>query len=243
MNWKLFFKTPLMEFYCEQEDFGVIPEPQPAIKMVPDWFKAIKPTVNDGGHDQFGGKGFTAKKCMPLVDCMSIGFIIPTWGDVNVRTDKDNKFIEASRPPRGAVIEFHPPGQLGGPTNPLTGKANAVKFINRWVVRTAPGYSTLFVPAINQMEKRFTLLSGLVDTDRYPKQVNFPGVWNIPDFNDIIPAGTPLVTAIPIRRKDWIREAPVRVMTQEEKLLIGKIERTQMTKRSHYTKDLREPRR
>lgn len=239
--------SPIIEFYCEERMFGVIPEPQPAIKLVPDWFKAIKPQVADGGRDQFGGNGFTAKKCMPLVDSMSLGFIIPLWADVNIRVSDDGKLIDASRNPMcqewgTSVVEFHGPHQLGGPANPVTGKANAVKFINHWVVKTAPGYSCLFVPAINQLEKRFTLFSGLVDTDSYPKQVNFPGVWNIPGFDDVVPAGTPLVTCIPIRRADWVREAPVRAMSELEVLEITKLRQRQDSRRSVYSKELREPR-
>lgn len=247
MKLRLFKKTPLIEFYCDERMFGVIPEPVPAIKMVPEWFKAIKPHVTDGGRDHFGGPGFSAKKCMPLVDSMSIGFIIPLWSDVNIRTDAKNRFIEASRSPmcqewNTSVVDFHSPHQLGGPGNSLTGEQNAVKFVNQWVVRTAPGYSTLFVPAINHIERRFTLLSGLVDTDRYPKQVNFPGVWHVPDHNDLLPAGTPLVTAIPIRRKDWVREAPVRAMNQLEVIEIEKIRQRQDSRRSHYSRELREGR-
>jgi hypothetical protein len=209
-----FFKSPIIEFLCEEKDFGVIPEPVSAFKMIPDWFKSIK--NNTPNRDQFGGKGMTAKKCIPMLDAMSIGFIIPLWGDVNVRTNAANTLIEVSSNPLGPIIGFHGPEQLGGGNNIVTGKQPAVKFINRWIVKTAPGYSTLFVPAINHIEKRFTLLSGLVDTDTYPKVVNFPGSWNIGGFDDILPAGTPLVSCIPIRRKDMVRESIPRLMTREE---------------------------
>lgn len=236
-----FFKTPIIEFLCEEKDFDVIPEPVPAFKMIPDWFKSIKNNTN--GRDQFGGKGMTAKKCIPMLDAMSLGFIIPLWGDVNVRTNVDNTLIEVSPNPLGPVIDFHSSEQLGGEKNILTGKASAIKFINRWIVKTAPGYSTLFVPAINQVEKRFTLLSGLVDTDTYPKTVNFPGSWNIGNYDNIVSAGTPLMTCIPIRRKDMVRESIPRLMTKEEEKKMSIINRRQQSRRHVYTDELRECRR
>lgn len=240
MKWISFFKSDIIEFYCMQEDFGIIPEPYPAFKNMPEWFKKTPTTMDPKNRDQFGGMGFTAKKCIPLVDAMSVGFIIPLFGDVNIRTNKDCSLIESSENPYGKVIEFHSKEQLGGKTSP-TYPGSAIKFINRWMIKTAPGYSTLFIPPINHIEPRFTCLGGLVDTDKYPRPINFPAIWHLKDFDDIVSAGTPLVTCIPIRRKDMPRDANVRVITEEERLAEYKVKRQQDSRRSVYTNELREP--
>lgn len=242
MNLKLFFKSEFIEFYCEPKYFGIIPKPVPAYKMMPDWFKKISPTI-DTHRDAFGAKVFTAKKCLPLVDAMSLGFIISTFGDVNIRTNKTGALIDApvNSSTHDPVAQFHDIAQLGGKTSP-TYPGPAVKFINKWVIKTAPGYSTLFIPPLNHIEPRFTCLSGLVDTDRYPKEVNFPAIWHLKDYDDIIPAGTPLVTCIPIKRSDAERKASVRVMSEKEASDVEKIHKSQLNRRSYYSKELREPR-
>jgi hypothetical protein len=240
MKWIPFFKSDIIEFYCSVEDFNVIPEPYPAFKNMPDWFKKIPTTMGAKHRDHFGAHGQTAKKCMPLVDAMSVGFIIPLFGDVNIRTNSDGSLIDASTNPYGRVVEFHGKEQLGGKTSP-TYPGDAIKFVNRWFIKTAPGYSTLFIPPINHIEPRFTCLGGLVDTDKYPRPINFPAIWHLKDYDDILPAGTPLVTCIPIRRSDMPRESIVRKMTDKELLDNDNVKKKQDSRRSVYTNELREP--
>lgn len=236
MNLKLFFRTELIEFYCDPQFFDVIPEPVPAYKLVPDWFKKIP--INTDNRDHMGAKSMTAKKCMPLLDAMSMGFIIPLFGDVNIRTNKEGSLIESGS---NRVVEFHSKEQLGGKTSP-TYPGPAIKFINKWVIKTAPGYSTLFIPPMNVIEPRFTCLSALVDTDKYPKEVNFPAIWHMKDYDDVVCAGTPLVTCIPIRRSDMPRTATVREMSEKEAQVIEKLHLKQTSRRSVYTDELREGR-
>lgn len=234
-------EQPVIEFFCAPKWFGVIPEPVPARKTIPAWFKNI-PTTTPEARDHFGAHGATAKKCMPLLDVMSLGFTIPLWGDVNIRTDAAGSFIESSKNPLGPIVDFHPNRQLGGAKNSPTGKRDAVKFINHWIVKTAPGYSTLFLPAINHLDKRFTLLAGLVDTDTYQKEVNFPGIWHSDGHDAVVSAGTPLVTCIPIRRSDMLRDAIARQATDEEMRVIENIHLRQQSRSSVYTSELREQR-
>jgi len=242
MNLIRLFKSDIIEFYCEVGDFGIIPEPYPAFKNIPEWFKKIPNVVpskdRTKDRDQFGAKAHTAKKCMPLVDAMSVGFIIPLFGDVNIRTNKEGSLIEATNGPYHPVVSFHSKEQLGGKTSPSY-PADAIKFINKWYVKTAPGYSTLFIPPINCFDPRFTCLGGLVDTDSYPRIINFPAIWHLKDYDDVVSAGTPLVTCIPIKRSDMVRQAPVRVQTEKEKINEEKVKRQQDSRRSVYTNEIR----
>jgi hypothetical protein len=92
------------------------------------------------------------------------------------------------------------------------------------------------------MEDRFVCLGGLVDTDRYPKQVNFPGKWLKPNFDDYLLAGTPLVTVIPIKRSHMNIKYNVRTLTKKEFIRLDTIRRNQLAKSHFYTKTLREKR-
>lgn len=236
---KLWFKTPIIEFYCHSEFFDFIPKPVPASKKIAEWYKKIPPVLNTGPRRfNTGARLFSAKKCMPMLDAMSLGFTIPLGGDVNIRTNKDRTLIEAGLNNESSWVEYHSLPQLGGNTFPGY-PAPPLKFINKWVVKTAPGYSTLFMPPVNYFDKRFTCLTALVDTDTYQKEVNFPAVWHLSDFDDVLPAGTPLVTCFPIKRSNMEVDIIPREMTEKEFKFINSIAKGQYSRDSVYTDDLR----
>ena len=233
---KLFFSNEIIEFYCHQDSVGTLPEPIPAYKNIPEWWRKLAPT-DPKEKDMFGSPGFTAKKCMPLLDVHSLGYIIPLQGDIGVKTNIDRSIIKIHNPPGLKIAEFHSKGQLGG-----FGGADAVKFINRWIIKTAPGWSTLFIPPINAFNPHFTCLGGLVDTDKYPKEVNFPAIWHTGNFDDMLRAGTPLVTAIPIKRNSFPKTPKIRKITEKEIKVIAIMEKIQNSRASYYSNELREPR-
>jgi hypothetical protein len=55
-------------------------------------------------------------------------------------------------------------------------------------------------------ESVFTILPGVVDTDTYTATVNFPMVINDPNFEGLIPKGTPIAQVIPFKREGWQME-------------------------------------
>lgn len=235
---------PLIEFYCEPHLWDVIPKPVPAYKKIAEWFGKIPPhlKLEEGApRDAFGQAVMTAKKCLPLLDGMSLGYVITTAADFTIRTGpKGSDLVDLLSPNIFNMASTHNIIQLGGANNSPTGKRPAVKFHNPWVVKTRPGWSTLFVPVLNQMDKRFTCLAAAVDTDTYPKQVNFPAVFHLDNFDELIPAGTPLVVAIPYRRQSVERGINVRPMTMAEVDEINRMARTQESRSHYYTSELRE---
>jgi hypothetical protein len=241
---KLFKKTPLIEFYCREEDFGVLPEPYEAKKNVPEWFKKIPPTLGKDKiqPDMFGQPTMTAKKCLPLLDAMTLGWIIPLWADVQIIASEDGRFIEPTGQPNGVVVQTHLNEQVGGETayqKTLGGVGQPLKFINKWFIKTAPGYSCLFVPPINNLgtgiNKHFTCISGFVDTDVFFREINFPAVWHTPGVDITVPAHTPLVQVIPIHRSLLDNEAVIRPMSEEEKKKTDVTGRIQGTRAHYYT--------
>jgi Family of unknown function (DUF6065) len=237
-----FFKKPIIEFYCHPEIEGVIPEPKPAGKFISEWYKKIPPVIKDE-RGPFGDASMTAKKCLPMLDAMTLGYVITTQSDFSVRTNHDNSEIEIFNSPEIRAAEFHSLAQVGNNSYPgYPGKP--IKFINNWVIKTAPGWSTLFLPLINNFDNpEFTCLSGFVDTDKYPKEVNFPAIWNAPNYDNCIKAGTPLVVAIPIKRTVLDQFPPIRKMTKKEFKDISILNKKQNSRAHVYTKELREPRR
>ena len=236
----IFKKTPIMEFMCHPTYRGLIPEPKPAAKFIPDWFKKVPISLKQ--RDDSGAPSMTIKQCMPVLDAMSLGYVIPLQGDLHVRTNHNRTQIEVTNPSELKLCEFHDIKQLGEESSPTFPTA-PIKFINHWVIKTAPGWSTLILPLSNRFDDgHFTCLSGLVDTDTYAKEINFPAAWHTPDFDGLIPAGTPLVVAIPIKRDAIPTKPIIRDMTTEEFNYIELIRRKQRSRRNVYTKELREPR-
>lgn len=235
--WK-FWGNDIIEFYCHPNLKDVIPEPRPAVKNFPQWFTNL-PSEDPLQKDIFNTPVMTAKKCFPLLDAMSLGFSIPLCGDVHVKTNKDGTTIEANNPPGLHLVEFHSLNQVGkenAPGYPLS----PIKFVNHWVIKTAPGWSTLFVPPLNHFDRHFTCLSGLVDTDKYPKEVNFPAIWHTPNFDGQVKAGTFLVTAIPIKRNSFDKKVKIRNMKQKEFRTINVLTQQQTIRKHVYTNELRE---
>ncbi len=236
-----FWGNDIIEFYCHPDLKGIIPEPRPAVKYLPDWFKDLSPVCDepDEERDMFGNRNMTAKKCLPLLDAMSLGYTIPLAADLHIRSNHNNTQIAVTNPPGMKLCEFHSSVQLGGQHKLGIKHGDALKFINPWIIKTAPGWSTLFTSPFNHFDQPFTCLTGFVDTDVYPKEVNFPAILKMYDADVNIPAGTPLVTVIPVKRNSFPRKPNVRDMSKEDFDRVSKIQKIQNLQTHYYTYKLR----
>lgn len=172
--------------------------PQPASKFIPEWYKNLESYI--GGKKIPTGQGDTSatiKKCIPVFDAITAGYIISLSADVFVTQRDNSPYYEWSN---FGLVQFHPVEQA--PKHPLANGFSYPKWMNPWAIKTAPGYSTLFVQPFHR-DSAFTILPGIVDTDTYSAPVNFPFVLNDSKFEGIIPAGTPIAQVIPIKRDVW----------------------------------------
>ena len=86
------------------------------------------------------------------------------------------------------------------------------KILNPWIIKTSPGYSCLFLPPLNNEDDRFSIIPGIVDTDTFESEVNFPFVCNgdkYPRLKTTIEQGTPYVQVIPFKRDSWYFEKEI----------------------------------
>jgi len=188
-----------IKFSTDKHLLGAIPNPVKANKKLPDYFKAIPP--QNGVHPESG----TVKRCVPFLEAASAGYIIPLWCDMfivacngELKIDfPSNLMMESSLSPHGAVqIKGHPLEKTKYGSIPL-------KFHNPWVIETPENVSCLFTSPLNHMETRFKIIDGVVDTDTYYNNINFPFLWTGEDGEYVIPQGTPLVQVIPFIRADF----------------------------------------
>jgi hypothetical protein len=186
-----------IKFSCDAHLLGVIPNPVSAIKAAPNYFKALKPQSSN--HPSSG----TVKRCVPFLDALSAGFVIPMWCDVYILARNGEMSIDFPLNfPQRETLGSHSSVQIS--KHPLSSKPYGnmpMKWINPWVIETEPGVSCIFTPPLNHMETRFKLFDGVVDTDTYYSNINFPFLWTGGDGEFFITKGTPLVQVIPFRRE------------------------------------------
>ena len=188
--------------------------PKPASFFIPDWYKNMESYI--GGVKRPSGEGRTTatiKRCMPVFDSITSGYIIPTYVDVFVSQKKEfnvetNETTEKTFPwyewPSLDPLGWHPIDQA--PNHPKKGNLpnNAAypKWMNPWSIKTPPGYSVLIISPMHRTSN-FTIFDGIVDTDTYSAPINFPFVLNKWNFEGLISAGTPMAQIIPFKRESW----------------------------------------
>jgi Family of unknown function (DUF6065) len=207
----MFKARPTIEFLCKPEDEGVIAEPVPAKSVLPAWFRHL-PGV-DKNQVSATNNGLTVKRCLPFVDAMSAGWIIPLAAPVRLEISDGGQTVTAGWELDRELVSNHGSFQIAGsPYEALP----PMKFNNLWTIRTPKGWSCLFLPPVNRPNGIVEVLSGIVDTDEYRSPVNFPFVAVAPDGVHTLKRGTPLVQVIPFQRADLALEAEIRAETGEE---------------------------
>lgn len=203
-----------IEFLAHESVCSGLPHPVPASRAVPEWFKHMP--MNRTPEPATGFDGRTAKMCMPFLEAMTAGYVILLPCDVHLEMLAPGKLRYQSE---FGIAGAHAPGQSEG--TPFMNMP-VLKFINPWVIRTPPGYSTLFTAPLNRHDTPVTPLSGLVETDTYYREVHIPSVVHMPPGSSFtMKAGTPLVQVIPVRRETWTSEVkpmdvPQRAATEEK---------------------------
>src|SRR2546423_5053056 len=165
---------PLIEFHSAPGRDANLPRPFPAAQVMPDWYKQMPPIVP-------GGNVGTVKRCAPFLDAMTCGYIIPMPIEMRIMYARNaagegelDIQVRGTSPP---MIDMHPQRQVAGaPFADMPG----VKVLNPWIIKTPPGYSTLFVPPMNRFAAPIVPLCGVVETDRYYQEIHFPSVWLAP---------------------------------------------------------------
>ena len=201
-----------IHFLCRPEDDGVIPPPIPAKDYIPRWFRKL-PAV-DPNRVSTGDTGLTVKRCMPFLDAMTTGWIIPLAATVRLEITETGHTVNAGWDFDRTMVSLHAPHQVAGhPSSHLP----PCKFHNYWTVVTPPGWSCLFIDPLNRPNGVFETVSGIVDTDTYASEVHFPFFATGEDGLHVIEQGSPLVQVIPFRRSATDLNAEIRAETDAER--------------------------
>jgi len=197
-----------IKFYIRDDRFGSYPAPVPAKTCIPEWYKNAQPFATNQPiiKTQSGGATITGtfKKCIPFLDAMTAGYIIRLQADVHVDITPGGGPEFTWTLVDTPVVGFHTFDQVSAipRANALLGGC-PFKWMNPWHIETPPGYSCLIVQPLNHFEDRWQILPGVVDTDQFSLQINFPMLWTAKNFKGVIEQGTPIAQVIPFKREDW----------------------------------------
>tara|TARA_Y100001937_G_scaffold14361_1_gene19219 strand:- start:5435 stop:6184 length:750 start_codon:yes stop_codon:yes gene_type:complete len=193
--------------------------PQPIKFNLPEWYKKLF-------DKSFLDKSI--KQCMPFLDTLTTGYVLRMPQDLYLHNGKKdsegNKGIwfkwacddVAWCDDIGINLNWkkgddtHNWQQVrGSPMVEKNGKIPFLKILNPWRIETPAGYSCLFLPPMNNSDDRFEIIPGIVDTDTYTKEINFPIVLNGDKYKELetcIKKGTPYAQVIPFKRESWKME-------------------------------------
>lgn len=173
--------------------------PKPARDVLPDWYKETNSYIEGEKTPVIGQQtSATIKRCVPVFDAVSSGYILFTSVDIYVHQRDGAPYYQWKH--LAEAVSFHDPRQA--PKYPgSTGKAIA-KFISPWSIKTPRGYSCLFTQPMHH-DVPFNIFPGIVDTDVYHAPVNFIFTLKDNSWEGLIPVGTPMVQVIPFKRDEW----------------------------------------
>ena len=176
---------------------------KPSRKYQPEWYKKLsafierKPTYRaDGTVDK------TLKHCVPFADSVNAGYIMETWQDIHFEFGDDGSF--------GYSFPTEPPiiANRDRPAMEMGDDFHSVEFVfhPQWTPELPAGWSMLYVQPLNRPELPFFFPSGIIDSDKFTSanaESSLP-FYVKKSFSGILPAGTPMVQMIPIKRESWI---------------------------------------
>jgi hypothetical protein len=208
----------IISFYpLNESTYEFAPHPMPAAKNMPSWYRDQPGAIDDGAMlAAVGQPSSTVKKCMPIFDAITGGYIIVAPMDI---------FVDATNPDK---LQFQAPlamGQFKGdmfathdrqqyanmPMDPNRYHRDLLRIMPFWAVSTPKGFSTMFLNPLHRDASPLTAIPGIIDTDGFPSDGHLSFMVE-KNFKGIIKQGTPLVQVFPVRRDNWKME----IRTPEE---------------------------
>jgi hypothetical protein len=179
---------------------GVLEKPKPAKEYIPQWYKDSDSYITGKKEPNIDGTpNATVKRCMPIWDMMTAGYILETPYDIYVRQTPEGPYFQWGNNP-AVFLQVMEQFQK----HPYAKDINYALRINiPWSIKTSKGWSILVIEPQHHELGPLTCASGIVDTDNYSIPFNMFLKLRDPNFEGMIPAGTPFLQVIPFKRENW----------------------------------------
>lgn len=188
-------------FYQSHEGVGLLVDPpKPASKMLPEWYRKQSSSL--------GAAGSTIKRCMPIFDIMTAGYIICLPCDIYVDATNPEK-LEYFVPERVLdnlqedLFAEHLPEQMSEyPRTPSIYHKSVLRIDPFYTVGTEKGYSAMFVQPFHGDPSPLQAFPALIDTDSFISNGHY-SFYVENNFRGVIKQGTPLIQVIPFKRDSY----------------------------------------
>lgn len=201
---------PIIKFHQFSDKTSEFAQPPtPSAKNLPEWYKT-QPALAPGKTNMAQGElASTIKKCMPIFDSITAGYVITAPCDIYVNATNPNELVYSVprqlREFKGDLFSVHSIEQYSEyPIDTNRYHKQLLRVQPFWSVETPSGYSCLFVNPINRPSPLLAF-SGIIDTDAFISQGHLSFMVE-KDFDGIIKQGTPLIQVIPFKRESWESE-------------------------------------
>jgi hypothetical protein len=213
----------VITFYQSHEGVGLLVDPpKPASKSLPEWYRKQSAPLGEFGS--------TIKRCMPIFDIMTAGYILELPCDIYIDATNPDKLSYAV--PQGVLDNLqqdlfaeHLPQQMSDYPKDLTRFHKDVLRIDPfYTVGTEKGYSSLMVQPFHADSTPLHAFGAMIDTDTYISSGHY-SFYVEKDFKGIIKQGTPLIQVIPIKRDSFkskvvlFEKAEIAIKKQSTRLL------------------------
>lgn len=202
-------------YFVAKDQFGFDTQlkPYPASANVPQWFKDEPPyevnPENKKGKTlivEDGSSNASFKKCTPMLDGITSGYIIPLWTDVQIRIAPEGyqkitwRTQQSPFDKHGDVFQKH--GDSAARVKPPVGYDKVFKYVNTWIPKTPPGYSVMVSHPAGYEDVPFRAIPAIIDSDKSELELVFP-MWLQKGFEGIVEKGTPMIQITPFKRDSW----------------------------------------
>lgn len=198
--------------YFNQLAYEMNIHPRSAKYFLPKWYKDMVP-YNKSVDNPNGRKiivenkesNATAKKCTPMLDGMTSGYIVPLWCDVQIRQLKNEEtgkwFPRITWRIETDVFSLHGTSSKEIPA-PFGYDQEVFKFITYFRIQTPKGYSIMVHTPSGHYGLPFYAIPAIIDSDKSVIDNNFP-CWIQEGFEGIVEKGTPIAQVTPFKRINW----------------------------------------
>ena len=221
-------KTNQDTFLREYRKISEIPTPPPGeIYFTPGSNllnnEKINPLVNSRNWPEWWENvdtgGGSLRNCPGTQDMLSLGYTLRMWAPIDLRpnsskTQWELKFrtTAVDNPAMAPMFdiskfEFDQTGACPMTEIRKIKTADYPKISSPWLIKTAPGWSCLFIPVLWQPDKNYTIIPGVVNTDTYHQAHIILNPLTDGPFS--IEVGTPIYQIIPFERKNIDKEIQI----------------------------------
>lgn len=201
----------IIKFYPFSEGtLEFAPRPEPASRFLPAWYKKMSATINNDDALKFGHSNTTIKKCMPVFDLITAGYIIPAPCDIYIDATNPERLSwsipQTLLPFQADMFASHAPEQYSEmPIDKGRYHKDLLRIFPFWAVGTVSGYSTMFLQPQYSDPTPLVAMQAIVDTDSFISDGHLSFLVE-KDFKGVIKQGTPLVQVVPFKRESWQME-------------------------------------